>query len=343
MMNSRRKCVAFTLMLALLAVGCSTKEKTKRDVGNTDATVETKPIIAATNFALQSMAEVIVGDFADVIRPRVQLEPKGGLNMEEVFRMQEATVVLTNGPGADDAAWLNLISIDQSRVFAATSAEFELSDFIQVEDYRTVHSHGDEGEHSHPWLVPHCWLNPRLAIAQSLGVCDYLIKKFPEQGSAFTANHRLLSQELELVEELAGEVRELIQSKRVTVIASDPRLLFFTRALGLPDDYFLWFEPPEISAAIAELEKRKLETEKKLLLLCPKSVGLLSDEWSNSTGIAIATVSLIEEVEGKSDGVLQSEAAELGEAAELRDSQGFVSELRANFQTLKTVVEGIHH
>jgi zinc transport system substrate-binding protein len=239
--------------------------------------------------------------------------------------LQSAAVVLTNGPGADDAAWLSLISINQSRLCETTSAEFELSDFIQVQDYRTVHSHGDEGEHSHPWLVPQCWLNPRLATAQSVAILNRLVAMFPEQETAFTANHRSLREELEAVEELAGDVATLIKSRNLTVIASDPRLLFFTRSLSLEDNYFLWFEPPETSAAIAELEKRKPESGGHLLLLCPPAASSLVEGLSQSLGIETATVSLIQS------------------SAEGKDADTFVKELRRNYQTLQDIVQGMTH
>ena len=330
-MNTRVKHVAFAMVLASLVVGCSANETDYQGSGKANNAPDSKPIIAATNLALESMAKTIVGDFADVVRPRVELNSERGLDAEEVISMQRAAVVLTNGPGAEDAAWLNLISLNESRIFATTSAEFEFSDFIQVEDYRTVHSHGDEGEHSHPWLVPHCWLNPRLASAQSQGVLNRLIQVFPKQEATFSANHKLLKQELESVQEMVDEVGELIQSRGLTVIASDPRLLFFTRSLNTKDNYFLWFEPPEISTAIVELEKRKSQGTKRLLLLCPESTSLLAEELSNTTDIETATVNLIEEVRTEN----QHAAEEVG------NSRGFVSELRANYQTLKTVVEGM--
>lgn len=324
-MNTRRKYIVLTLMLVLALGGCSTNESTQHGAKNTDPLTESKPIIGATNLALESMAKAIVGGFADVIRPQVQSDPESGLNMDEVIPMQRAAVVFTNGPGADDAAWLNLISLDQSRVCATTSEEFELSDFIQVEDYRTVHTHGDEGEHSHPWLVPHCWLDPRLAGAQSLSIRNRLTKAFPDQEAVFAANHRSLKQELELVEKLADEVAELIKSKSLTVIASDPRLLFFTRALKLEDNYFLWFEPPETSTAIAELEKRTPQDGESLVLLCPPTARLLAEELSGSTEIATATVSLIEKAEEGANAIK------------------YIAELRKNYQTLKAVAEGMTH
>ena len=131
-MNTGGNYIVFALMLVLALGGCSTDETTQQGRKNADQLTESKPVIAATNVALESMAKASVGDFADVIRPQVQADPEGGLDMDEVIRMQTAAVVLTNGPGADDAAWLNLISLDQSRVCATTSEEFELNDFIPV-------------------------------------------------------------------------------------------------------------------------------------------------------------------------------------------------------------------
>jgi len=323
-MNRHREYLVLALMLTLSLMGCSTSETTSGEAANAKPSTQTKPVIAATNFALQSMAKAIVGDFADVIRPQVQSSPQRGLDTEEVIAMQNADVVLTNGPGANDAAWLDLISLNESRVVATTSDEFELSDFIQVEDYRTVHSHGDEGEHSHPWLVPHCWLNPRLAHSQSLSILNRLIAAYPDQKETFSAHHKSLKQELQSVEALAGEVAELIQARNLTVIASDPRLLFFTRSLKLDDNYLLWFELPEASAAIDELEKRKPGGQAKLVLLCAQETCALKSQLEEATGAAVLPVSLIESAEVEPD-----------------SARDYIAMLRENYQRLKSVAEGM--
>lgn len=317
-MKTHTRYIVFALVL--MAVGCSANQTTHPSAGDTKESSDSKPIIAATNFAIQSIAKEIVGDFADVVRPQVQLSSERGLDADEVISMQKAALVLTNGPGADDAPWLNLISLNESRIVATTSEAFELSDFIQVEDYRTVHSHGDEGEHSHPWLVPHCWLDPRLAVAQSSSILNRLSEAFPDREATFAANHKSLIQELEQVEELVDSVAELIQTKNVTVIASDPRLLFFTRALKLDDNYLLWFELPEAPAAIDELEKRKPEGKQKLLL-CAQDIGSLRKQLGEAT---VLRVDLIEQTEN------QPESA-----------GKFIAMLRENYQTLKTCVEGM--
>jgi len=316
--------LVFVSLLALPLSGCSENQSRQQRTNDGSESAESKPIIAATNLALESMTKAIVGDFGEVIRPQVQPDPESGLNMDEVIRMQRAAVVFTNGPGANDAPWLNLISLNESRVHATTKDEFELSDFIQVRDFYTVHSHGDEGEHSHPWLVPHCWLNPRLAKAQSLSLLNRLIKSFPDQEALFRTNQKELIEELGEVEALAMEVAKLLGAGNLTVISSDPRLLFFTRSLKLEDNYFLWFDLPEPSVALKAIQQRKPDKGDTLLLWAGKG-GSLKDHLKTSAGITMATVNLIEAVGDETD-----------------SATNYISKLSQNYQTIKMAVEGMN-
>ena len=307
--------------------GCGDSDQKVQSQSTVKNQASNKPLIAATNLPLKSMTQRIVGDFAEVIQPQVEAESGQGLNVEEVLRLQNADIVFTNGPGANDAAWLDLISLDAARVHATTGDEFELSDFIQVEDFRTVHSHGDEGEHSHPWLVPQSWLNPSLAKAQSTSILNHLIKTFPEEEDSFRERYRNLKDQLSELERLAIEVAELLKANKVRVLASDPRLLFFTRSLNLEDDYLMWFDLPESSTAIEELQKRLPEpsTNEKnsTLLLWSQDAGSLEQEIGDAIGVKSASISLIES--GKSD--LSNSDVE------------FVAQLRENFETVKAVLE----
>ena len=314
--------VAILLMLSVASVmGCGNNGQEIQSQSPAEKQAAKKPLIAATNAALESMAKVIVGDFAEVFRPQVQAESGQGLNVEEVLRLQNANLVFTNGLGANDAAWLDLISLDDARVHATTSDEFELSDFIQVEDYRTVHSHGDEGEHSHPWLVPQSWLDPRLAKAQSLSILNRLIKTFPDQEFGFRERYRDLESQLSDLERLAVDVADLLEAKKAHVMVSDPRLLFFTRALRLKDDYLLWFELPASDTAIADLRKRLPAEKSKTLLLWSQDAGSLDDAIVDATGIKSATISLVEDDNSDVD---------------------FVAQLRENLATMKASLEGMN-
>jgi len=305
-------------VLLLPLIGCGASQQSSETANPTPNEGVT---IGATNAALASMTKAIVGDFAQVIRPRVQTDGKQGLDTEEVIRLQATDLVFTNGPGANDAAWLDLISLDPARVHATTSDEFELADFIQIEDYQTVHSHGDEGEHSHPWLVPYCWLNPRLAQAQSVSILNRLVREFPEQEDDFRERHRAQVDELNVVASLAEEVAELLESNNIRVIASDPRLLFFTRALKLEDKYLLWFDLPDASAAIADLRKRLPSDQGKSVLLWSQDAGSLKEKIGEAINVDMVRISLLEEadVEG-----------------------GYVVALRNNFETVKAIVEGMN-
>ena len=313
--------VLLTLSLVQL-FGCGDSSQNIEDQSSVENQETSTPVIAATNAALASMTKTIVGEVAKVVRPQVEAESGQGLNVEEVLRLQDADLVFTNGLGANDAAWLDLISLDASRVHATTTDEFELSDFIQVEDYRTVHSHGDEGEHSHPWLVPQSWLNPRSAKAQSLSVVNRLAKTFPDQESGFRDRHRELEKELSHLEGVADDVAELIKAKKVSVIVSDPRLLFFTRSLKLEDNYLLWFDLPNSADAVSELRKRMADGKKKVLLLWAQDAGSLPREISDATDVESTRISLIEEEKFAGGGE-------------------FVTQLRQNFEMLKTALEGM--
>ena len=314
------------MILTALVLGCGNSDLEVQTQSPAEINASTKPLIATTNAALKSLAKGIVGDYAEVDQMQIEAESGQGLNVDEVLRLQNADLVFTNGPGANDAAWLDLISLDPARVHGTTNDEFELTDFIQIEDYREVHSHGDEGEHSHPWLVPQSWLNPRLAKAQSLSILNRLVKNFPDQESEFRKRYRGLETQLIELEELAAEVANLLDAKKVRVIASDPRLLFFTRALKLEDDYVLWFDFPETDAAIAELKKRLPveNAQAKTLLLWAQDAGSLNDAVVEATGIKSAVINLIEDSHYDSDA---------------GNDVTYVDQLRKNLETVKAALE----
>lgn len=288
----------------------------------------TRPVVATTNGPLADMVRSIAGDFLEVVCPYVEESPNqfgtdqgvsGGIPAQAVLSMQRADIVFTNGPGADDAAWLNLISLQDDRVHATTSDEFEISDFIQVQDYRTVHSHGDQGEHSHPWLVPHCWLHPELASAQSISILNRLIQNYPNQENTFRKNHAVLANQLRKLNELAVEVGTILKSKGVPVIASDPRLLFFTRALNQQDNYLLWFDLPT-SSQMAKILKSRLPDGNGIVLWAqrPAQSQVTTD---GSLGIHHVVIDRIE----------------------LDQRDGYLSAMRKNFESVKNAVEGTNH
>lgn len=209
--------------------------------------------IAATSYPLVEMVRSITGEDYEVWTPeKADKIPTA----EEIRRLQSSDVLLTNGPGTAYATWLPMITLDRQKIFETTTHSFELSDFIQVQEHKIVHSHGGEGEHSHFWMVPHCWLNPRLALLQGQEVCDKLCNLYPEDAELFRANFELLESSLQEAVEEAHACKNLLEAEKTLLLFSDPRLKHFGKAVGLDVDFLLWFEPQEIQVSKQQLQKK---------------------------------------------------------------------------------------
>ena len=211
-------------------------------------------VIATTNYPLQAITELIAGQDFNVWCPTVtQAVPA----RDQLRKLQQSSGVFTNGPGADFSPWLDLVTIDQDKVFETTTDSFELSDFIQVAEHQIVHSHGDEGEHSHPWMVPHCWLDPRLVLLQAEAVRDRLSQQYPAYETTFHKNYLQSLEEplLGLIQDNTKLTRRLNNTKETWVL-SDPRLMFFARSLKMDAGHMLWFDLPEPALAVDQLQEK---------------------------------------------------------------------------------------
>jgi hypothetical protein len=200
-----------------------------------------------------AMAQAITGEGYEVWMPaKADKIPSA----KEIRLLQSSDVLLINGPGAAYAMWLPMVTLDRKKIFETTRDSFELSDYIQVKEHQIVHSHSGEGEHSHAWMVPHCWLNPRLALLQSEAVRDKLCEIYPEDADAFRENYRLLEASLRQSVSQAAVCRELLETEKVNLLLSDPRLKHFVKAVASDAESFLWFTPEEISVAKQQLKER---------------------------------------------------------------------------------------
>jgi len=241
-------------LVVCLGLGCEPSGDGPRDV-NVFEQLQQKTLtkrIAAASYPLLAMAKSIAGDEYEVWMPaRADKIPTA----DEIRKLQSSDVLLTNGPGTAYATWLPMVTLDQEKIFETTTHSFELSDFIQVQEHQIVHSHGGEGEHSHFWVVPHCWLNPRLALLQGKEVCDQLCELYSEDADSFRGRYELLERSLQEAAAEAAACQKLLQNNKAFLLLSDPRLRHLGRAVESDVDSLLWFEPQEMPAAKQELQE----------------------------------------------------------------------------------------
>lgn len=283
--------------ILFLLLGCDQTTKGSKN-GNTFEQLQQEALtkrIAASSYPLLAMAQSIAGEGYEVWMPsQADKIPSA----EEIRRLQSSDVLLTNGPGAAYATWLPMVTFDRKKIFETTKDSFELSDYIRVEEHQIVHSHSGEGEHSHVWMVPHCWLNPRLALLQGEEVCDKLSVLYPEDGDSFQENYKLLESSLQEAVEDAVACQKLLNANNVSLVLSDPRLKHLARAVESDTDYLLWFEPEEIQKAKQQLQEMTAQKEQGQktdghhLLLWARSPGPSESELTS--GLTWVQLDLIE-------------------------------------------------
>ena len=242
-----------TLILTLVIVatlwGCSgSEEKTDRSslfARLKDA--QTSEVVATSNYALLAMTELITDSSIEVWTPTDALAVP---TSQEMRTLQTSDVLLTNGRGAPFATWLPKVTLDKEKVFETTTHGFELADFIQVNEHQIVHSHGNEAEHTHPWMVPHCWLNPRLALVQAQKICEKLSQIYPDQANTFRENlNKHVEPPLSDLVAQTEHLRIALAQRKTKIVLSDPRVKHLINALDADARYLLWFDPaPNLQA-----------------------------------------------------------------------------------------------
>ena len=243
----------------LLLSGCDQTEGDSENV-NVFEQLQQKTLtkrIAVSSYPLMAMAQSIAGEDYEVWMPaKADKVPTA----QEIRKLQSSDVLLTNGPGAAYATWLPMVTLEKQKIFETTKDSFELTDYIQVHEHQIVHSHGGEGEHSHAWMVPHCWLHPRLALLQGEDVCGKLCELYQEDADSFRANYKLLESSLREAVEDAVACQELLKTKKASLLLSDPRLKHLGKAVALDADFLLWFVPEERQLAKQQLQEKIAQT-----------------------------------------------------------------------------------
>ena len=214
-----------TLHLVLASIGCTSQKQTdgqSSDRGKTNRVV-------AVSYALQYLTERIVGDTVEVDLPAPpDADPKTWKpTIADIKSLQSADLVVVNGDRASYAKWLQQVVLTDSKL-CYTTDDFAVGDFAYIRDYQIVHTHGPEGEHSHPFSVPYCWLDPSLAKKQADKIAESLTKTYPELADTIESNLSELNADLD---ELAKEFRTAKVPFKST-FSANPLTKCFTRAIG---------------------------------------------------------------------------------------------------------------
>jgi len=266
--------ILFLFIVATGFAGCGTDPVTVDD--NSSAIHQAlKPKltnhVATVSYPLQYLTQRIVGsdikvDFTVGHRPTDQnWQPTEA----DVAILQQADLVIVNGPGATYANWLSRVSVSDSRVCNSCS-DLALQDFVMVEDHKIVHQHGPEGEHSHPYMVAYTWLDPAIAKKQAKKILKDVAKTYPERAADFDSNYQALANDLDELSELLTSVGA---NNEKQVVSINPLFKFMTRAANVTDHHLLWLSNDDDGTRKRQLEKKLEEIRgdsiSKLVFLIP--------------------------------------------------------------------------
>ena len=282
------------LALFLFAGGCTSDEAHQGEVSED----RNSNRVIAVSFALSEFTQRIAGDTIQVDFPGSSSDdPKEwSPTVEEVVELQKADVIVINGPGAKYANWLTRVTLDESK-FCKTAHNFGLGGYLMIKDYQIVHSHGPEGEHSHPYFVPYCWLDPKLAVKQGEQILASLSAIYPDKKKLFEQNLESLKEDLD---SLTSSMSEFATDKKVICINPLPK--FLTRSLGVADSHLLYFSKDDLASADEfqnALKTKQNETEAVALV----TTFELPDEIAKvvkSLGLEVVNIDLIETPNGGS-------------------------------------------
>jgi len=215
-------------------LGCSDRPMTNlaSSTGASSATSISNRIFAVS-YPLQFLTQQIVGDHIEVLVPfDSSSDPRiSQPTRETIERMQQADLVIANGIGARYAKWLAVVSVPDSKIINTASHGLALAEYIALKGESVVHSHGPEGEHSHPVMAARTWLDPSLAKKQANYIAKQLKQTYPNQADRFDQNLESLQSRLDV---LVGEMERLngLIERQTPLVFNDPEFAFFLQATG---------------------------------------------------------------------------------------------------------------
>lgn len=245
----------------LLVVGmflvCSCQKKGSDATPENQAAAIQKKLIIAVSYPLEYLTQRIAGPDFEVRCPVPADQPasKWKPNRDEIQMMQGVEMIVANGVGARFEKWLEMASIPTSKVCNSATRGLSLKDFIEIDDVRFTHSHGNLGEHSHPTNCAYTWLHPEMSLKQSKHIMDELSRKYPDQATDFAKRFSELAADLKKLMAAFEGIPRSAEAEFSAVLTTNPDLKFFSRACNWDDLHFKWFDAPDSATAISDLEK----------------------------------------------------------------------------------------
>lgn len=241
------------VMFISLFVACSGPDDSTGT--SSPGTREPTDRVVTVSYPLQFLTQRIAGDSIEVEFP-VPTDATDTQHWrptrEAIGAMQSADLIIANGTGATYADWLTTVSLPESKIRNAATKGLALSDFIAVEDVTITHSHGPEGEHSHPTMVARTWLDPAMAQKQAQYIAKQLTEVYPDRSDEFADNLKALVVELDRLSERAKSIRP---EQDNAVITATPRLKFLSRGAELGDRHLTWTEMPTVEQIQKDLTR----------------------------------------------------------------------------------------
>ncbi len=208
------------ILVLLVVVSCGAKKDKSEVVGD-------KPVVAVVNYPLSYFAKSIGGEDVEVYLPELSGDPAYWKPTEEhIVLYQNADLILTNG--ASYAKWLEKVSLPTSKIVSSLHGH---EDQVLETDDGLVHSHGNEGMHSHKGTAITTWLDFKLAITQAKTVRDALINLIPAKKDEFKKRYEKLENDLITIDNkmtnLAGKIGH------TELIVSHPIYQYLAKEYGL--------------------------------------------------------------------------------------------------------------
>ncbi|MEL6451295.1 MAG: zinc ABC transporter substrate-binding protein [Pseudomonadota bacterium] len=225
------------------------------------AAAQDKPRVVVVNYALQYMAERLLGDSADVVFPvPAGVDPSFWRpSIADISAVQSADLILLNGAGF--ATWTAKVSLPRSKI--VNTARGLEDRFIATATI--THSHGDGGTHSHDGTASYLWLDPTLAIAQAEAIAGAVSARGLGDAATVYANLDALRDNLRALDETT---KATLGGLTDTVfIATHPRYQYLARAYGLTV-YALEWDAGAMPTAdqLADLQAKIDETGASVLI-----------------------------------------------------------------------------